>query len=254
MSDEIRKMFRGIRALYGENGFSALQNAHVLVIGVGGIGSWLAEALCRSAVGELTLLDCDKVEITNSNRQLHTTSKTVGEFKTEILRQRFLEINPFLKINVINERLTPENISEVLKDCPRYVNECIDDVEAKAYVADFLFRQGVTFICAGGAGGRTDPRHLEIGDLAQAKGDALIARMRNILRKDYGFPKGGERMNIPCTYSNEKPVYSDKEGYVSGDLPAFGASMAVTASAGLMAASWMIKQIVKDETAFWPVP
>ena len=246
MSFEERKAFRGIRAIYGEEGFRKLQNAHVLVIGVGGIGSWLAESLCRSAVGTLTLIDSDTIELTNSNRQLHTTTKTDGLYKTKVLTERFLDINPKIKINTLEVKLTPENIADVLKECPQYVAEAIDDIDAKAYVDDFLAKRKSTFIVAGGAGGRRDPRMLDIADLAAAKGNSLIARLRTILRKEYGYPKGGIKMNIPCVYTSEKPVYSEKDAYMSGDLPAFGAAMPVTASAGLMMASWIIEKIVAE--------
>ncbi len=244
MSFEEKRAFRGIRAVYGEEGFRKLQNAHVLVIGVGGIGSWLAESLCRSAVGTLTLIDSDTIELTNSNRQLHTCTSTDGLYKTHVLTKRFLDINPNLKINTLETKLTPENISEILKDCPPFVAEAIDDIEAKAYVDDFLAKRKTTFIVAGGAGGRRDPRKLDIADLAAAKGNSLIARLRTILRKEYGYPKGGLKMNIPCVFTSEKPVYSEKDAYMSGDLPAFGAAMPVTASAGLMMASWIIEKIV----------
>lgn len=246
MSFEEKKSFRGIRAVYGEEGFRKLQNAHVLVIGVGGIGSWLAESLCRSAVGTLTLIDSDTIELTNSNRQLHTSTSTDGLYKTKVLAKRFLDINPNLNINTLEIKLTPENIADVLKDCPPFVAEAIDDIEAKAYVDDFLAKRKTTFIVAGGAGGRRDPRKLDIADLAAAKGNSLIARLRTILRKEYGYPKGGYKMNIPCVYTSEKPVYSEKEAYMSGDLPAFGAAMPVTASAGLMMASWIIEKIVAE--------
>ena len=246
MSFEEKKAFRGIRAVYGEEGFRKLQNAHVLVIGVGGIGSWLAESLCRSAVGTLTLIDSDTIELTNSNRQLHTSTSTDGLYKTKVLTKRFLDINPNLNINTLEIKLTPENIADVLKDCPPFVAEAIDDIEAKAYVDDFLAKRKTTFIVAGGAGGRRDPRKLDIADLAAAKGNSLIARLRTILRKEYGYPKGGYKMNIPCVYTSEKPVYSEKEAYMSGDLPAFGAAMPVTASAGLMMASWIIEKIVTE--------
>lgn len=243
MTEDIKKIFRGTRAVYGEQGFDALQHAHVMVIGLGGVGSWMCEALCRTAVGALTIVDADNIEITNANRQSHTTLRTCGHSKTEVMAEHLLSINPKLKLKQIHERLSSQNIEAVLADCPPYVGEAIDDISAKAFIANFLYRRGSTFIIAGGAGGRTDPRRLATGDLACARGDALIARLRNILRKDYGFPKGGEKMKIYCTYSSEKPVYSSKEAYISGDLPAFGAAMTVTASAGLLMAAWLISKI-----------
>lgn len=237
--------FRGIRALYGSDGFLKLQNTHVTVIGVGGIGSWCTEALCRTGIGSLTLIDDDIIEITNLNRQLHTTTKTPGLSKARVLADRLLEINPLLNVEVIQTRLTPDNIDEILKGKDDYVCECIDDIDAKAYVANYLHKHKSTFIVAGGAGGRIDPTKLNIGDVATANGDALISKLRNRLRKEYGFPSNGKNFKITCTFSNEKPIYSSKEDYINGDLPAFGASMSVTASAGLLISSWLINQITK---------
>ena len=238
--------FRGIRALYGNDGFKKLQNSHVTVIGVGGIGSWATEALCRTGIGHLTLIDNDIIEITNSNRQLHTTTQTVGELKAGVLAKRLLTINPLLDIKVLNTKLTTENIDEILKDRDKNVCECIDDIDAKTYIANYLSQHNSNFIVAGGAGGRIDPTCLYVGDVATATGDALISKLRNKLRKEYGFPKNGQKFKITCTFSTEKPIYSSKEDYISGDLPAFGASMSVTASAGLLISSWMINKIVKS--------
>lgn len=219
-----------------------------MVIGLGGVGSWMCEALCRTAVGALTIIDADTIEITNANRQAHTSAATCGRYKTEVMAEHLLSINPALRLTRLNVRLTPENTATVLAGCPPFAGEAIDDIATKACIADFLYRRHTSFIVAGGAGGRTDPRRLATGDLACARGDALIARLRNILRKDYGFPKGGEKMHIYCTYSSEKPVYSSKEAYISGDLPAFGAAMTVTASAGLLMAAWLIQKITGAAT------
>lgn len=243
MTFDNRLAFRGIRALYGNEIFDKLQKTHVTVLGVGGVGSWCTEALARTGIGKLTLIDFDTIEITNSNRQLHTTSKTVGLFKADVLASRLLEINPNLEVEVIKEKLTPENIDEILKDRSEYVCDCIDDIDAKTYVCSYLFKKGSTFIVSGGAGGRRDPSLLKIGDVGTANGDALITKLRQRLRKDYGFAGNGQKFKIACTFSNEKPIYSCKKDYLSGDLPAFGASMSVTASAGLLISSWMLNKI-----------
>ncbi|SPT69242.1 tRNA threonylcarbamoyladenosine dehydratase [Anaerobiospirillum thomasii] len=238
--------FRGIRALYGLDGFDKLQKAHVLVIGVGGIGSWLTEALCRSGVGRLTLIDPDVIEIGNSNRQLHTTSKTLGQNKAKTLAARLKEINPNLEVDTIDTYLTTDNVEATLQNAPHFVCEAIDDIAAKACVVNFLKHSGRIFISAGGAGGRIDPSRLKITDIAEAKGDALIARLRTELRRKYNFPKNGKKMGVFCTYSDEKPTYSAKILQLNEGLPVFGASMAVTASAGLLLASYMLKKIVEE--------
>lgn len=236
--------FRGIRALYGEEGFDRLKKASVLIIGVGGIGSWCTEALCRSGIGSLTLIDPDIIEITNSNRQLHTLSTTCGKYKAEILGERLKQINPKLNLKVDTSLLTVDNIDVKLENCPNYICECIDDLKAKAAVVNYLYKHNKTFIVSGGAGGRINPQALKLGDLAEATGDALISKLRQELRRNYGYPKGGAKMHITCTYSTETPIYAPKQEYMNGDLPAFGASMAVTACAGLNLAAWIIKKIV----------
>lgn len=239
--------FRGIRALYGASGFEKLQKSHVTIIGVGGVGSWATEALCRTGVGHLTLVDFDKIELSNSNRQLHTTTKTVGMGKARVLADRLLDINPDLVVDVVETKLTPDNIESVLEGRTDFVCDCIDDIDAKTYVCNYLYHKKAVFIEAGGAGGRIDPSKLKIGDINTASGDALISKLRNKLRKEFNFPTTNQKFNICCTFSNEKPIYSSKEDYLSGDLPAFGASMSVTASAGLLISSWIINQIVSSK-------
>ena len=125
---ELSVRFRGIRALYGEEGFKKLQNAHVMVIGCGGVGSWITEALCRSGVGTLTLIDPDTVEIGNTNRQLHTTDLTINQYKVRALKNRLITINPEIKIHTLEITLTKENIPEILKDCPQFIADAIDDL------------------------------------------------------------------------------------------------------------------------------
>ena len=245
MNFDSKLAFRGIRALFGNDGFEKLQRSHVTVIGVGGIGSWCTEALCRSAVGSLTLIDNDVIEITNSNRQLHTMTTTVGSYKADELANRLLLINPSLKIEVIREKLTKENIDSIMESRSDNVCECIDDIDAKAYVVNYLYNKKANFIVSGGAGGRIDPTKLKLGDVVTANGDALICKLRAKLRREYGFSRTAKKFNIMCTYSNETPRYSSKEDYLSGDLPTFGASMSVTASAGLLRSSWMIAKLTK---------
>lgn len=240
---EIR--FKGIIALYGKEGFDKLQNSHVLVIGTGGVGSWLAEALCRTAIGKLTLIDADTIELGNSNRQLHTMTSTLGQSKVQTLANRFLDINPNLEIIVNQTYLTVNNINDNLDNSPIFIAEAIDDLKAKAYIIDYLVKNNKIFICAGGAGGRKDPGCLKIADLSECKGNALLATLRRDLRTKYGFPKQGRKMHVPCVYSDESALYSQA---LNDDitLPKFGASMAVTASCGLLMASYLIDKIVKQ--------
>ena len=234
-----RQRFAGVRALYGEQGYARLQAATVLVAGCGGVGSWLAEALCRTAVGALVLVDPDVVACGNINRQLPALTSTLGRSKAEVLGERLLDINPHLDLKIRTLRLTPERLAADLEPCPAYAGDAIDDVLAKASLLNYLYSRGAVFISSGGAGGRTDPGLLEVGDLAQSRGNALLARLRHELRARYGFPRGGRKMGITCVFSAEEPVRPGD----AADLPRFGTSMAVTASCGLRMAAHLIRHI-----------
>lgn len=234
-----RLRFAGVRALYGEQGYARLQEATVLVAGCGGVGSWLAEALCRTAVGALVLVDPDVVAPGNVNRQLPALTSTLGRSKAQVLGERLLDINPRLDLSIRTLRLTPGSVAGDLDPCPPFAGDAIDDVLAKAALLNYLYSRGAVFISAGGAGGRTDPGRLEIGDLAQSRGNALLASLRHELRARYGFPRGGRKMNITCVFSAEEPVRPSG----APDLPRFGTSMAVTASCGLRMAAHLIQRI-----------
>lgn len=288
--------FKGICALYGYAGFAALQRSHVVILGNGGVGSWIAESLCRSGVGNITLVDFDTIELSNSNRQLHTLSSTLHKNKATTLGQRLLDINPFLNLRTFDCQLTkaliyeqlaailelnpqelqqrqapnlneienPLKIAKLMRESnkPIYVAEAIDDLPAKTRCVDILHRLRIPVVTSGGAGGRTNPAHLKVGDVAQAQGDQLIKRLRTELRREFSYPRGpvNQPFNICCTYSDETPKHSqefsdadkaalrqlglDESSFESlPALPKFGASMSVTASAGLLISSVIIRWI-----------
>lgn len=238
-SDDDHLRFAGVRALYGEQGYARLQEATVLVAGCGGVGSWLAEALCRTAVGGLVLVDPDVIAPDNANRQLPALTSTLGRSKAQVLGTRLLDINPRLQLSIRTVRITPATVAADLGECPAFAGDAIDDTLAKAALLNYLYSRGTVFISSGGAGGRTDPGRLEIGDLAQSHGNALLARLRRELRTRYGFARGGRPMGITCVFSAEPPAHP---GTAPG-LPRFGTSMAVTASCGLRMAAYLIQRI-----------
>ncbi len=240
-SKDLEERFKGTIRLFGYQGFLKLQQSHVMVVGLGGVGSPCAEALCRTGVGELTLVDADVIELSNSNRQLHTLTSTLGKSKAETLALRFLDINPDLKVHPEVMMLTEDNIEDYLKDSPKYAAEAIDDIYAKAALVNYLKSHNKVFAVSGGAGGRVDPTRLHFTDICAAGGDGLIAHLRSILRSRYGYPKGGTKMGIMCTWSDEKPVYAEEDG-----RRVFGAFMGVAASAGLLTASYLIREITRD--------
>lgn len=290
--------FKGICALYGYKGFSKLQKSHVVVIGTGGVGSWIAESLCRTGVGALTLVDFDTVDLSNSNRQLHAMTHSVGCYKVDELAARFSDINPHIKLRTFRKKLHKESIIEDLSEVlgidpaelkarsekntavsavsadraaseamrsvnPLFAAEAIDDLQAKAACTDLLHRAQIPFILSGGAGGRIRPSSLRLCDVAESEGDNLIKRLRTELRRNYGYPGGRtgrrELFKILCSSSTESPVVSssvscDDAALIEGiheetlqnlpGLPAFGASVSVTASAGLLISSAIIRWIV----------
>lgn len=243
MDDRNKERFTGIRALHTEAGFAKLQRACVLIAGCGGVGSWIAEALCRSGVGQLILIDPDRVEIKNTNRQLHTLDNTLGRLKVEVLAERLRLINPGIDVQCRPVQLTREELSRQLDPCPHYAADAIDDIEAKCALINFLTRQQAVFVVSGGAGARLDPCRLHLADMAAAQGDGLIKHVRDILRREYNFPKGGRKFGVKCVYSDESPHYTAGD---NPELPRFGAGMPVTTTAGLIMASYLIGRIVED--------
>lgn len=237
----LEERFTGSLRLFGRKGFLKLQASHVAVAGVGGVGSPCAEALCRAGVGELTLIDADTIERSNLNRQVHALESTLGEPKVEAMARRLKDINPDLKVHALQQRIDGTTLKDFLATLPYYCVEAIDDLKAKALLDHGLYHSKRSFVVAGGAGGRIDPAKLHLGDIARAKGDQLIAHLRTVLRRDYGFPQGGKKFNILCTYSEETPRYAEENGH-----KVFGALMGVTACAGLMLASEIIRRITEE--------
>ena len=206
--------FGGIKRLYGHQQFDWLQQAHFCVIGIGGVGSWAAEALARTGVGQLTLIDLDDICATNVNRQIHALTGTVGEAKVEAMKTRCELINPDIKINVIDDFITLDNIREHIQGFD-YVIDCIDAVKEKAALIAHCKRIKLPVITTGGAGGQTDPSQISFGDVAKTTHDPLLAKVRYILRKQYNFSSNPKRkFNVDCVYSTEQLVYPTSEGEV----------------------------------------
>ncbi|ETX12147.1 sulfur acceptor protein CsdL [Marinomonas ushuaiensis DSM 15871] len=256
MTDEQR--FGGIRRLYGDAAYEAFSQAHVCVIGIGGVGSWAAEALVRSGIGKITLIDMDDVCITNTNRQIHALEGTVGQSKVDVMAERLVLINPNCQITTIEDFITPENLSELLSEPFNYIIDCIDSIKPKAALVAWCKRNKRKMITIGGAGGQTDPTKIQTGDLSLTVGDPLAAKLRNFLRRYYNFSRNTKRrFNIECVYSVEELKYPQGDGTVSKDRvkgdtetkmncdTGFGASTAVTASFAFVAVSRVLERISK---------
>ena len=216
----LERRFGGIARLYGDDGLMRLSSAHVCVIGIGGVGSWVAESLARSAIGFISLIDLDIVSESNVNRQLLATSDNIGRDKVLVMKDRIEQINPRCKVNAVDEFVGIDNLSGLIKPEFDYVIDCIDDFRTKAALINYCRKQKIKILTVGGAGGQLDPLKIKQVDLSRTKQDDLLARTRKLLRQDYGFARNLKRsFGVPCVYSDEQLVYPDGDGGLSRQRP-----------------------------------
>lgn len=251
---DIARRFSGVRRLYGEQGLQQLQAAHVLVIGIGGVGSWTVEALARNAVGQLTLVDLDNIAESNINRQIHALDENIGKAKVTAMRERIAQINPDCQVTEVEDFISPENMDAVLQVRPDIVVDCMDDTKAKIALANYCSQQNLPLVMVGSAGGKLDATRIRLIDLAHVQGDRMLAKIRNQLRRDHGFPKASDhkksaRFGITAVYSDEpveKPAEAcDTQAGLTGlHCAGYGSSICVTASFGFVAAQHALQQLV----------
>ena len=244
MSTDSSRRFGGIARLYGDSALERLATAHVCVVGIGGVGSWAAEALARSGVGRLTLIDLDHVAESNLNRQVHALEGTVGQAKVLAMRDRIAAINPACAVTAIEEFVTPENVGVLPPRCD-VVIDAIDQVRAKAALIAHCRASAVPVVTTGGAGGKADPALIRVDDLARTSQDPRAAKLRATLRRDFGFPRDPKKtFGIDCVYSPE-PIQRPEAAACDVDEPGlhglscagYGSSVCVTAAFGFAAAS-----------------
>ena len=250
-----QKRFSGIARLYGTAGLDRLRNAHVCVVGVGGVGSWAVEALARSGIGELTLIDLDDVCISNVNRQLHALDGELGKPKVEALSRRVRAINPDCVIHPLQQFFLKSNAEEILSTRYDAVLDAIDSPSRKAVLLALCRERQIPTVTTGGAGGRRDPTAIEVTDLSLASHDRLLREVRRLVRRRYGFPRGDKLFGIECVVSREPVLFPAPDGTVCAEQPAspdlrldcnsgFGTACFVTGAFGFVAASRVVQQIV----------
>lgn len=257
-SPEYQQRFGGIARLYSTTGLTQFANSHVCVIGIGGVGSWAAEALARSGIGQITLIDMDDVCITNTNRQIHALQGNVGQMKTNVMAERIHLINPECQVHIIDDFITAENLSEYLNHGYDYIIDAIDSIQAKTALLNYCKRNKLPIITTGGAGGQKDPTQIQIIDLAKTTQDPLAARVRADLRRHFGFPRDAKKkFGIPCVYSTEQLTYPDQQGgvcktketsdgvYRMDCASGFGAVTVVTATFGFVAVSYVLNKLAE---------
>ncbi len=246
--------FSAVGRVYGDAAQHRLQQSHVCIVGIGGVGSWVAEALARSGIGQLTLIDPDDVSTTNINRQVHADITTVGQSKVEVMAQRIALINPDCKCHAIDDMLVVKNIEKYIGSQYDFVIDAMDSILFKAALINFCKRSKIPIITIGGAGGRTDPTMITINDLSKTWNDALAAKVRHRLRAKHGF-KIRQRFRVECVFSTEQARYPAGNGQVSYKKPGvrgttldcdtgYGSLVSVTASFGFIAAARVMNKLV----------
>lgn len=257
---DLQRRFGGVARTYGTGKLQRFMQAHVCIIGTGGVGSWAVEALARSGIGELTLIDLDNVAESNINRQLPALTSTIGMAKIEVLRQRIVEINPACKVNLVEDFVEVGNIQRLILSTDGhqydYVIDCIDNFRIKSALIAYCRRNKIPIITVGGAGGQCDPTKIRLTDLARSLHDPLLSRVRKQLRQKYGFSRNPKRrFEVASIWSEEQMVFPNISGGVTREKPesapaeglscagGIGSMMTVTASFALFAVSHVLNKL-----------
>jgi tRNA A37 threonylcarbamoyladenosine dehydratase len=260
----LHRRFDRMGRLIGDEKMKRLMNSHVMVIGLGGVGSWAAESLVRSGVGEVTLVDFDEICVTNINRQVHALSANVGTQKSEVMAARMKQINPRVQVNAIARFYNAETADELFARRPDHVVDAIDNMTAKSHLLTYCRDRAIPVVCSTGSGGRLDPTQVKVADLAATEVDPLARELRKILRQKHGFPAAdGQPFGIPAVFSSEPytdPVdlhYDGGKGFrcvcPQGDNPYFtcdrrnvimGNASFVTGTFGFVCASLVVRALI----------
>lgn len=244
------RRFGGLARLYGVEGASRIRSAHVAVIGIGGVGSWAAEALARSGVAQLTLIDLDHVAESNVNRQIHAVTDTVGQAKVLAMRDRIVQIHPGCAVHCVEEFVEPDNWPGLLTDPVDAVIDACDQMSAKVAIAAWARSSGALHMAVGAAGGKRHAHKVDVDDLSQVTHDPLLAQLRYQMRKHHGAPREGKRIGIACVFSREAVAPPDASCNIAGDgtlnCHGYGSVVSVTATFGQCAAGWVLDKLAAD--------
>lgn len=220
MSEAYQQRFAAIARVLGQEALPLLQQANICIVGIGGVGSWAAEAAARNGFGKITLIDDDDIALSNSNRQIHTLESTLQQSKVQTMRERILQINPECQCVALDDRLSQANLGKFNFAQYDYVIDAIDKISAKTALVHFCHRNKVPLVSTGGAGGRSDPAQIQSNDLNRCYNDPLLAKLRSNLRYFHGYSRNPKRRyGIDCVFSIEQCVYPDASGGVSQARP-----------------------------------
>ncbi|MES2935791.1 MAG: tRNA cyclic N6-threonylcarbamoyladenosine(37) synthase TcdA [Pseudomonadota bacterium] len=256
---DFERRFGGIARLYGAPALARFRAAHVCVVGVGGVGSWVVEALARSAIGSLTLIDLDNVAESNVNRQIQAMSNTLGQAKVGALAERIWQINPYCRVHQVEDFVTPDNLDAMIGAHQfDYVVDAIDSVKAKTALIAYCRSHAIRLVTIGGAGGQIDPTRIEMRDLCRTEQEPLLAKVRKRLRSQYGFPRGTKtKFGIDAVFSMEPlrmpdsgeacSLDADERAVTGLNCAGFGSAMVVTASFGMVAAAQVLRKLAAGD-------
>ena len=257
---DFERRFGGIARLYGESALTSFKQAHVCVIGVGGVGSWAVEGLARSAIGKITMIDLDHLSESNVNRQLHALTDTLGKSKVDALAERIAQINPYCVVTRIEEFIDPDNVATLIPVGQfDYVIDAIDNTRAKTALVVHCRANHIPLVTIGSAGGQVDPTRIAVCDLSRTEQEPLLARVRKRLRRLHGFPRGTKnKFGIDAVYSTE-PVrhpelcatddetnFETNEGLNGLNCAGYGSAVVVTASFGFVAAGLVLRKLAEQ--------
>lgn len=247
---DAERRFGGLRRLYGDAAYQRLRAARFAVVGVGGVGSWAVEALARSGVAALVLIDLDHVAESNINRQVQALGSTLGKAKVRALRDRVLDIHPGCEVHMVEDFVDADNWPALLTQPVDGLIDACDQVRAKAAMAAWALGSGVPMVTVGAAGGKREAQSLEVDDLALTTHDPLLAALRQRLRKHHGAARSG-KMGVSCVFSREAVHRPEGECDVDGSLncSGYGSSVTVTASFGMVAAGEVIRKFLAQRLA-----
>ncbi len=263
VTDNYLQRFGGIARLYGMTALQKFHDAHIMVVGIGGVGSWAVEALARTGIGKISMVDLDELCITNINRQLHAMDGQIGKQKTSAMEERIRAINPEAQIMIHETFYSEKNADELLSDSLDGLIDAIDAVKAKTHLLATCRTKNIPVVTSGGAGGRQDPTQIQTIDLSRTYNDALLNQVRKNLRSQHGFPKGevksskpSKKFYIPAVFSPESPKFPQCDGSVSPERPegtnlrlscdsGYGTATHLTATFGLMTAHLILDKLLE---------
>lgn len=259
MSDipqDYENRFGGIGRLFGLRGLARIKEARILVIGIGGVGSWVAESLARTGIGAMTLVDLDDVCVTNINRQVHALNGTVGKFKVDVMKERVSLINPFCEVDLKQCFFSPKNLENIFDKTYDFVIDACDDFTNKCHLIDFCKKSNIPLVVMGGAGGKIDPQQIRVSDMSFSQNDRLLSRLRKSLRQDFGFPKENKGdFGVWAVWSHERAVYPTANDCTTFKPPGFaknmdcaegfGSASFVTGAFAFAATSLVLREITK---------